>query len=153
MTEGKLNVPLPCDEAPNKQILLQTIRIYLLQLHNTVSTCEILVQQGGAVVSNVIANCRDSLVAYWKKAMTQTLPVATYLHTINPIKHSHFCTQCDQGGSQKERFSHLPVLNFTMVGQYLTIKSVRFWQLHFISIWQLTGLLTVKLSSVRLGWS
>ena len=28
------------------------------------------------------------------------------LHTINPIKHPPFCTQCDQGGSQKESLSH-----------------------------------------------
>ena len=40
------------------------------------------------------------------KEVTQTLPVATYLHTINPKKHSPFCTQCDQGGSQKESLSH-----------------------------------------------
>ena len=40
------------------------------------------------------------------KAIFQTLPVATYLHTINPIKHPPLCTQCDQGGSQKESLSH-----------------------------------------------
>ena len=54
----------------------------------------------------MIASCRDSLVAYWMKAMTRTLPVATYLYTINPIKHSPCCTQCDQGASQKESLSH-----------------------------------------------
>ena len=80
--------------------------LWALKLRNTVFTREVLVQQHGAVVSNVIASCRDSLVAYWMKAMTRTLPVATYLHTINPIKHSPLCTQCDQGGSQKESLSH-----------------------------------------------
>ena len=44
-------------------------------------TREVLVQQHGAVVRNIIASCRDSLVAYWKS--TRTLPAATYLHTIN----------------------------------------------------------------------
>ena len=127
-----------------------------LKLHNTVFTSEVLVQQHGAVVCNVIASCRDSLVAYWMKAMTQTLPVVTYLHTINPLKHSPFCTQCDQGGSQKEKFFHIfsvPVLNFITLGQQLTIKSARFWQLHFRTIWQLTGPFTVKLRSARQGWS
>ena len=61
----------------------------------------------GAVVSNVIASCRDPLVAYWMKEMTWTLPVAaTYLNTINPIKHPPFCTQCDEGGCLKESLSH-----------------------------------------------
>ena len=109
MAEDKDNVPLPRDEAPNKQILRQTVLMNLLRalkLRNTVFTREVLVQQHGAVVRNVIASCRDSLVAYWMKAVTRTLPVATYLHTINPIKHSPFCTQCDQGGSQKESLSH-----------------------------------------------
>ena len=46
------------------------------------------------------------VVAYWMKAVTQTLPVATYLHSINPIKHSPLYTQCDQGGSQKESLTH-----------------------------------------------
>ena len=69
-------------------------------------TSEVLVQQHGAVVRNLTASCRDSLVAYCMKEMTQTLPVATYLHTINPIKHSPLCTHCGQGGSQKESLSH-----------------------------------------------
>ena len=67
MAEDKLNVPLPRDEAPNKQILRQTISMNLLRalkLRNTVFTREVLVQQHGAVVSNVIASCRDSLMAY-----------------------------------------------------------------------------------------
>ena len=68
---------------------------------NTVFTCEVLVQQHGSVVSYVIASWRDSLVAYWMKAMTQTRPVATYLHTINLSKHSPFCTQCDQSLSKR----------------------------------------------------
>ena len=41
----------------------------------------------------------------------------------------------------------VPVLNFITIGQQLTIKSARFWQLCFISIWQLTGLFIVKLLS------
>ena len=107
VAEDKL--PLPRDEVPNKQILRRVISMNLLRalsLRNTIFTREVLVQQHGAVVRNVIASCRDSLVAYWMKAVTQTLPVATYLHTINPTKHSPFCTQCDQGGSQKESLSH-----------------------------------------------
>ena len=107
MAEVKL--PLSLDEAPNKQILLQAISMNLLQalqLSNTAFTCEVLVQQHGAVDHNVITSCRDSLVAHWLKAVTRTLPVATYLHTINSIKHSPFCTQCYQGGSHKESLSH-----------------------------------------------
>ena len=34
----------------------------------------------------------------------------------------------------------VPVLNFTMLGQQLTTKSARVWQLPFINIWQLIGL-------------
>ena len=36
------------------------------------------------------------------EAMTRTLSVATYLYKINLTKFSPFCTQCGQGGSQKE---------------------------------------------------
>ena len=59
-----------------------------LILCNTVFTGEVQVQHHGAVVSNVIASCRDSLVPYWMEAMTQTPAVAKYLHTINLIKYS-----------------------------------------------------------------
>ena len=63
-----------------------------LKLRNTVFSCEVLVQQHGGVVHNVIASCIDSLVAYWMKMMTQTLPVATYLHNQSdkalPFLHS-----------------------------------------------------------------
>ena len=53
-----LNVPLPSDDAPNIQILRQTIYINLLRaLEHTVFTCEVLVQQDGTVARNVIANC------------------------------------------------------------------------------------------------
>ena len=38
------------------------------------------------------------------KAMTQNLPVAIYLNTINPTKHSPFCSQ-SQDGSKKESLS------------------------------------------------
>ena len=90
--------------------------VLALKLRNTVFTREVLVQnwQHGAIFFNVIANCRDSLVAYCMKAMNQALRVATYLHTINPIKHSHVCTQCDQG----EVFSifSVSVLNFIKLG-------------------------------------
>ena len=114
-----------------------------LKLGNTVFTRKVIVQQHGAMVSNIIASCRDSLVSYWIKAMTWTLPVATCLHTINLMKHSPFCTQCDQGGNQKESLSYflsicphifsVSVLNFIKLGQQLTIISARFWQLRFIS--------------------
>ena len=72
---------------------------------------------------NVIASCRNYPVPYWMKAMTQTLPVATCLHTINLINQSTLCTQCDQGpgGSQNE-VSHIfsvPVLNFILVCKVL----------------------------------
>ena len=45
----------------------------------------------------------DNPVAYFA-----TIPQSTfqqYLHTVNPINHSPLCTQCDQGGSQKESVS------------------------------------------------
>ena len=60
VAEDKLNAPLPRDEAPNRQILCQTIRVNLLRalkLRNTVLTGVVLVQQHGAVVRNVIASC------------------------------------------------------------------------------------------------
>ena len=37
-------------------------------------TQDVLVQQHGAVVSSIISSCHDSVVSYWMKAMTQTLP-------------------------------------------------------------------------------
>ena len=40
--------------------------------------------QHRAVDCNVLASCRDSLIAGWMKAMTWTPPVATYLHTMLP---------------------------------------------------------------------
>ena len=49
------------------------------------------------VVSNVIASCRDSLVACWMEAMTRTLPVATCLHRINQTIHSPFRIQSVSG--------------------------------------------------------
>ena len=65
----------------------------------------------------------------------------------------HSMSQCDQGGSQKVfHIFSVPVLNFITLGQQLTIKSARFWQLLFKSIWQLTGLFTMKLCSVRQSW-
>ena len=80
----------PRDKAPNKQNFGQIIYVNLLlalKLFNTF-TSEVSVQHHRAVVSDVIASCRDSFVDDWIKAMTQTLPLATHLHTINPTKHS-----------------------------------------------------------------
>ena len=108
VTDDKLGVTLPRDEAPNKQILRRVVGVNLLRalkLRNTVFTRDVLVQPHGAVVRSVISTCRDSTVSYWMKAMTQTLPVAIYLHTINPDKYFPFCSQC-QEGSQKESLSH-----------------------------------------------
>ena len=73
-----------------------------LQLCNTMFTSEVLVQQHGAADCNIIARCRDSLVAYWMKAMIQMLPS---VHN-KSNKHSPFCTHCGQGGSQKESLPH-----------------------------------------------
>ena len=86
--------------------------------------------------------------------MTLILPVAPCLHTFNPTNHSPLCTQCGQGGSQKGNLSHFlgTCPNFHhMLGQQLTIKSVRFWQLPVASMWQLIGLFTMKRHSVRQG--
>ena len=58
MAEDKLippPPPLPRDEAPNKHILLA------LQLCNTVFTCEVLDQQHGAVVCNIIFRMKVTL--------------------------------------------------------------------------------------------
>ena len=133
VAEDKL--PLPRDKAPNKQILRQAISMNLLRalkLRNTVFTREVLVQQHGAVVRNVIASCGDSLVAYWMKAMTQTLPVATYLHTINPINTPLSVLNVIKVAAKKKVFHifSVLVLNFITLGQQLTIKSASFWQLH-----------------------
>ena len=109
VAEDKLTVSLPRDEAPNKHSLRQATRATLiraLKVRNTMFTQDVLVQQHGAVVRSIFSSCRDSVVSYWMKAMTQTLPVATYLHRINQTKHSPCCTHCSQDGSQKERLSH-----------------------------------------------
>ena len=86
MAEDKLTAPsakqiapLPRDEAPKKQTLRQPeiIRVNLMQalkLWNNMLTQDVLVQQHGAVVSSIISSCHDSVVSYWMKAMTQTLP-------------------------------------------------------------------------------
>ena len=103
VAKDKLTVPLPRDEAPNKQILLQA-----LKLRNTMFTQDVLVQQHGAVVCSIISSCRDSVVSYWMKAMTQTLPVATHLHRIIQTKHSPCCTHCSQDGSPKESLCQDP---------------------------------------------
>ena len=58
------------------------------------------------MVCSIISSCRDSVVSYWMKAMTQTLPVATYLYRINQTKHSPCCTHCSQDCSQNESLSH-----------------------------------------------
>ena len=107
------------------------------------------------MVHSVISSCLDSVVSYWMKVMTQTLSVATYLHMINPIKHSLYTLNVIKVAAKKNAFHifSVPVLNFITLVQQLTIKSARFMQLRFISIWQRTGLFTVKLRSVRQGWS
>ena len=100
VTDEKLVITLPRDEAPKKQILRRVGGVSLLRalkLRNTVFTRDVLVQPHGAIVRSVISTCRDSVVSYWMKAMTRTLPVAVYLHTINPTKHSPFCSQCQDG--------------------------------------------------------
>ena len=111
VAEDKLIVPLTRDEAPNKQILRQIIHfncIQVLKLRNTMFTQDVssLVQQHGAVVCSIIWSCQDSVVSYWMKAITQTLPVTTYLHRINQTKHTLFCTHCSPDDSQKENLLH-----------------------------------------------
>ena len=57
VAEDKLNVPLCQDEAPNKQILRQIIRVNLtqaLKIRNTKFTQHLLVQKHGAVVHSII---------------------------------------------------------------------------------------------------
>ena len=43
--------------------------------------------------------------------MTQTLPMATYLHRINQKKHSPCCTHCSQDGSQNKSLALLQNLS------------------------------------------
>ena len=61
VAENKLNVPLPRDEASNKQILRQTIRVNLLlapKLRNTMLTHHVLIHQDGAVLRSIISSCK-----------------------------------------------------------------------------------------------
>ena len=53
--------------------------------------------------------------------------------------------------SQQIHISLPPVLNIGMLGKQLTIKYLGFWQLHTTNTWQLSGLLTLRLCSVRQG--
>ena len=62
------------------------------------------------------------------KVMTQTLPVATYLHRINQTKHSPCCTDCSQDGSEKDSLSHFFSI-CPKLEQQRIIKSVRFLRL------------------------
>ena len=96
----KLNLvlPSPCDEAPNNQILRQTIRIKLLLALQLCDRCSSS-QQYHCKLQRFLCGLR-------MKMMAQMFPVATYLDTINLIKHAPFCTHCGQGGSQKESLSH-----------------------------------------------
>ena len=95
------------------------ILLQALKLCNTVFTCEVLVQEHGAVVYNVIASCRDSLVAYLLGESNNLDPSCGDISAHNQSnKHSPFCTQCDQGGSQKESLSHqLVVCRLSTLGE------------------------------------
>ena len=109
VAEDKVNAPLPREEAPDKQISCQTIRVNLSRapdFRNIMLAQDVLVQQHVAVVHGITSSCLDSVVSYWMKAMTQTLPVATHVHRINPTKHSPCCIHCSYDGSQKENLPH-----------------------------------------------
>ena len=53
--------------------------------------------------------------------------------------------------SQQIHISLPPALNIGMLGQQLSIKYLGFWHLHSTNTWQLSGLLTLRLCSVRQG--
>ena len=89
--------------------------------------------------------------------MAQTLPVATYLCTINQEKTLSFLYQGGPGGSQKESLHILSTCSKfhyarTALSQQLTIKSLRAWQLPLANIWQVTGIFT-SLSPLQLYFS
>ena len=104
----------------------------------------------------------------WMEAMSLRLSVATCLHRINQTKRSPFCTQCvsrslafsqflswispclDSSSQPSPKsqfwwhkwhaFYHSAICAvLSMLGQQLTTKSARLWQLPFINIWQLIG--------------
>ena len=75
-----------------------------------------------AVVSSNISSCPDSVVIYWMKAMTQTLPVATYTQMMNQTKHSDAVPVVPIAVNVVVRrnvssTSLAPVLNFTVPEQ------------------------------------
>ena len=88
------------------RLLVLTSYKHLKNFEILCSFRNVSVQQHGAVISRIISSCKDSVVSYWMKAMTQTLSVATYLHRIKQMKHSPCCTHCSQDGSQKESVLH-----------------------------------------------
>ena len=55
----------------------------------------------------------------------------TFLHTINLTKHSHSVLNVVKMAAKRKicRSYGVPVLRFTIPGQQITSKSVRFWQL------------------------
>ena len=80
------------------------------------------------------------------------IATSKYCYVLHPSIHSNIpCIgmYCYQGGSLKVSLSHflstcLKFHHARSLGLLLTIKSVRFWQHLFISIWQLIGLFTVN---------
>ena len=100
---------------------------------------DILEQQQGAVVSSVISNWEDSVVADWMKAMTQTLPVATYLNTINMTKYAPSVPNAVSLSVRRKAFCTAlgPILNFTMLGQQSTIKYITSLSKHLSDYWSL----------------
>ena len=100
------------------------------------------------------------LVAYGIKAMTLTRPIATYLPAINQTKSTllsqAFCTQCGQGGSQKQSrsvhpFSTYPIFQNARAAAHNQVCK-RSWQICLANIWHIIGLLTMKHCPVRQGW-
>ena len=115
------------NEASNKKTLWQIIRVNLILA--LVNLGNLSPTPYGTVVRNVITSSRGSLVAYRMKVMTRTLPVAKYLYTIYPTNTpSHVLYVVKVAANKKVfRIFSVPVLNFTILGQQVTIKSVRFW--------------------------
>ena len=109
-------------------------------------TCEVIVQQHGAVVSNH---------AQWH-AKVQRLPCGLLNESDDSDPSSGFLSKNVQNQSDenirrpvldvikvaaKKNVFLSSALNFIILGRQLTIKSVKFWQLLFTKIWQLIGFL------------
>ena len=71
------------------------------------------------------SHCKDSVVAYWMKEMTQTLsvPVTTCLHTINPNKYPNAIRLVSRRTTFHTFFA---VLNFTILGPRTGPRSVKY---------------------------